>query len=241
IVKGTLQANNPMRGIIPVIVQDPKIEKILTVRPLAESISEIHELYTNPKNSVIQIPLDWATINQLFPDAASMGIIPYIKISHSSLKRIIENVRNLILNWALELEKDGILGEGFTFTEKEKDLALSSLNNYGTIIYGNQLGQVMTQSNSNNSKQEMQNTYNTWHEYEKLLEIINSNKGVLDFKNKGDLANFESLLGNLSVSIKDKDHFKFKNLISTLRNVLEGVTGSLIASGIIYEIDKVVK
>ena len=43
-----------------------------------------------------------------------------IAIARAQLSNIVEQVRNLILNWSLELEKAGILGEHMQFSEQEK-------------------------------------------------------------------------------------------------------------------------
>ena len=41
-------------------------------------------------------------------------------LERSQLWNIVEQVRNLILNWSLELEKAGVLGEDMHFSEQEK-------------------------------------------------------------------------------------------------------------------------
>jgi hypothetical protein len=61
-------------------------------------------------------------------------------ISISSMVKICESVKNIILEWALDLEKEGILGEGLSFNQKEKEKAhaLPSINiNQANIFSGN--------------------------------------------------------------------------------------------------------
>lgn len=41
-------------------------------------------------------------------------------IGHSQLIGILDRVRNLVLSWALELERAGIMGSEFSFTPEEK-------------------------------------------------------------------------------------------------------------------------
>ena len=50
----------------------------------------------------------------------------------------MSTVRNKILDWALLLEENGIVGEGMTFTEVEKQTAQSTqvINNYTNNFYG---------------------------------------------------------------------------------------------------------
>lgn len=48
---------------------------------------------------------------------------------HTGIVRIVDAVRTIILNWALTLEADGILGEGLLFTPQEQDAAGRSSQN----------------------------------------------------------------------------------------------------------------
>jgi hypothetical protein len=48
----------------------------------------------------------------------------------SEFRRILEAVRNLILEWALKLEQEGIMGEGLTFSPEDQRKAESVTNNY---------------------------------------------------------------------------------------------------------------
>ena len=42
------------------------------------------------------------------------------------LATVIDAVRTMILNWSLKLEEEGILGEGLSFSEEEKQKAATS-------------------------------------------------------------------------------------------------------------------
>lgn len=49
----------------------------------------------------------------------------------------MSTVRNKILDWALLLEENEILGENMTFTEKEREIASNTqvINNYTNNFY----------------------------------------------------------------------------------------------------------
>ena len=47
-------------------------------------------------------------------------------LSQSDAVAIVDHVRNLVLDWALGLEKAGITGEGLAFTPKERQQAAAS-------------------------------------------------------------------------------------------------------------------
>jgi hypothetical protein len=57
----------------------------------------------------------------------------YLQIDKPALSAILHSARNRVLRWALQLEKDGILGEGLTFTPSEQKAAAS--HNYGNVVH----------------------------------------------------------------------------------------------------------
>jgi hypothetical protein len=68
--------------------------------------------------------------------------VPYRVISHNALDGVLNAVRNRILDWALKLEEEGILGKGMTFSKDEKKAAssISIANNYGSFVHGDNAG-----------------------------------------------------------------------------------------------------
>jgi len=50
-------------------------------------------------------------------------VVPFRMFSNNQVTSIFDAVRNRILDWTLKLEAEGILGEGMTFTPKEKEAA----------------------------------------------------------------------------------------------------------------------
>lgn len=65
-------------------------------------------------------------------------------VSQTTLVRIIESVRTILLNWALKLEEQGVLGEGLSFTPEEKRAAGNSpqsINNFYGPVHGAQIQQ----------------------------------------------------------------------------------------------------
>ena len=46
--------------------------------------------------------------------------MPFLQIRKTAFARILDAVRNTILEWSLKMEADGIHGEGLTFTSGRK-------------------------------------------------------------------------------------------------------------------------
>lgn len=134
-VGGQVKAYNPYQGWQPVIFENPDHERALSRGGVVQSISELEDLLRNVESGgVLQMPIS-AEVLKLFLDSGSMraGLIPTVVISPSSIRGIVERVRNLVLEWSLALEKDGILGENMTFSDEEKQAAASTIYNIETV------------------------------------------------------------------------------------------------------------
>lgn len=132
-VPGQLKAFNPSRGWIPVMLSDPEIEELICHPKMRNSISEINSL-CNGNGSSIVITLTAELQNSL----NKMSDVPIlmqmaIHISKTAAADIIEKVKNTLIEWTLELESKGVLGEEMSFSEQEKEIAKSipqQVNNY---------------------------------------------------------------------------------------------------------------
>jgi hypothetical protein len=63
-----------------------------------------------------------------------------LQLSTTAFRGILENVRSKLLDWTLELEKQGVLGENMSFNQAEKQIAHNiTVNNIEkfTVILGN--------------------------------------------------------------------------------------------------------
>lgn len=61
-----------------------------------------------------------------------------LQFSKNAIVNIVEQVKNKILDWALLLEENGILGEELHFTESEKERvnSIPQIINYVSNFYG---------------------------------------------------------------------------------------------------------
>ena len=74
---------------------------------------------------------------------------PVRAIGRNQVATILDAVRTKILDWSLQLEADGVTGEGMTFSVEEKQKAQSSItieNSQGISIVGDVSGSTVTQN-----------------------------------------------------------------------------------------------
>jgi len=135
-VPAQLRGWNPFHGWQPVIAGDDETLEFhnkLCNSPIGQPISQLVALTQNADNhSTLCMYLSPEI--ESFLVASLGGRTPVkLRIGSASIKGIIEAVQDIILRWALKLEKDGIIGEGMTFSEQEKAIA-SSYSYYNIFI-----------------------------------------------------------------------------------------------------------
>lgn len=154
IIKGQLKAFNPYRGLIPFMIPD-EWDKAVTLIPIKISIGEINNLLRQ-KGDTYQYQLS-SEVKQTLMNMQEgfVQLEPRVNFNRSQLMSIATRVRAIILNWSLQLEEDGILGEGLKFNDKEKQIAMSvnhfNINNMQGVV-GPVSGGTINQNNQMNIK-----------------------------------------------------------------------------------------
>jgi hypothetical protein len=106
-------------------------------------------------------------------ESSGVTMRPALKFSNVQIEGLIETVRSRVLDWALDLEGRGIIGEGMSFTSKEKQ-AVQEQHYHFDNVSGSQI-----QISSNGSTQTQANTANG-ADLEALRGLIEALCSVLD-------------------------------------------------------------
>ncbi|GAM08633.1 hypothetical protein OR1_00905 [Geobacter sp. OR-1] len=134
-VHGQLKAHNPYNGWIPVIMEDVRTQELLSQRAVGQAISELEHLIKDKNDGNLQVPLPHNILMEVFGNSESfqLGMVPTLLVGRNQVAGIVQAVRNKVLEWSLELEQNGILGEGMTFSADEVKLASGTVYNIGTF------------------------------------------------------------------------------------------------------------
>ena len=217
---GDIKAWNPYRGWVPVIIENIEMYNKLTMSKIGQGIPGLESIINQSgKKDIISINLP-DSFNQLISDGFPTKYIQ--RLSSTSIIGIIETVKNIIMEWILKLE------------DEEKRIA-SEKNYTVNNFYGNILNSQI-QQNSNQSSQTINNALDI-DKIVKVLELINTHKKDIialldspkDFEKELDVVNDEVKKANPSKEVVGQS---FK----TIRNILEGIAGNMIAAGILYQI-----
>lgn len=127
---GELMAFNRYRGWEPVRYKDPEFADTLCQAPIGQALGAIEESLLKCNNTSLftfsMSPAHKASIMQLIKFSDDVRLQLY----ETNLFAIVDAVRHLILNWALELESKGILGDGVNFNQAEQQKAVAVTHHY---------------------------------------------------------------------------------------------------------------
>jgi hypothetical protein len=125
--RGTLHVVNPFHGLQPFIVPNREIADKLLLIEIRDPIGNLIHLLSESKSKTLQYPLPDDTINFLMEAQGSLSPLPPVRlVSAGAIATVIEGIRTQVLDWAIKLEQEGILGEGMVFSMEEKQKASNS-------------------------------------------------------------------------------------------------------------------
>lgn len=223
-VRGAPMIHNPYRGYEPL----GGAPDWMTRRPNTSAISAIESLAAEATSQGGQLHMPFpdkvtAAINK---SNGVQGYNCYLVIPASELVRIIDRVRTLVLDWALNLEKAGITGSEATFndSDKQKAQAASMTINIGSIgNFAGNLGQGNVSGDNSIDRSQVQ----------AVLDQLKPHVSALG-KAGADEKALADRIDQIEKAMSGKaDVLTLGGLLTDLRNTLSGAAGNLIATGAI--------
>lgn len=103
-VRGIVKSHNPINGWISVIIEDQKLENILTHKKIYQSVSELLKLADQQNPLYIKFP---GATSQQISEMAGYPIVfeSALFITKESLLGIVEKVKNELWEWTLKIEQ----------------------------------------------------------------------------------------------------------------------------------------
>ncbi|SFD95030.1 hypothetical protein SAMN05428981_102466 [Bacillus sp. OV194] len=234
-VVGKIQYFNPYHGWSPVIIEDVEILDIVSKSKISQPITEIQDLIRNNSDFlIIQLPQG---AQNLLSNSLNETAEFRLYFGKSQTQRIIDTVRNILLEWALKLEEDGILGEGLSFSKDEKKEASKhdyTINNF----YGNASG-IQIQQHTSSSRQTMKNEF-AFEKVSAFITLLKENLNQLGLQSESS-KKLESEVAAISTQLESRQPNSsiIKKSLQSIRTTMEGAAGNLIASGLLYELGQI--
>ena len=163
------------------------------------------------------------TIEQKLMDSMRVRMRPRLVFSGAQVRGIVDGARNKILEWALDLEGRGIVGEGMSFTPQEKQAVQQHY--HISNVSGSQI-----QIGSSGSTQTQANTTGT--DIDALKGLIQALGAVLE-PVQGEVA--DQLRAELAAlkAMAESPKPKWEIIKATahsIKTVAEGAAGNILAS-----------
>jgi hypothetical protein len=215
---------------VPVLFQDDSAQEAVSKFSVLDPVAEIESLVERAsRDSGGSLRVGFTPDQEaILARGSENGLVRHARFSRvEDLKGILDVVKTEILKWSLKLEKDGILGEGMTFSRDEQRKA--SANHYTTNFFG-AVGNV-----SQHSHDFVQSSTVGIISTPDLAKLVNLFTDHLDELQLGEreraraVAQIAALRAELT---GEPDQTIVRHAGGTLRNITEGTIASLIAAGV---------
>ncbi len=227
LLTGQIRVRNPYHGWQPLIFDDPVEANYLSKCFSGQPIGELEHLIKSG-DGLLEFPFDPATLKRLM-GGMDLPLPPTRILDRASMRGILDAVRNMLLEWTLKLENDGIMGEGLGFTSEEKEAA--SHGHY-TINYNAPVANSQIQQGSYGSKQSISIAPSDFQALGEFIANLKSQIRELQL-DPADNAQLNADADGVDSQLASPrpNRMVIEQLMKSITNILEGCTGSLLASG----------
>jgi hypothetical protein len=214
---------NPYNGWCPIVIGEGELREYLTAGNIGQPLGEIENLLASDASCVQRSypPELEAIIQSQLPRPMRIRG----KISKSFLYRVCEHVRNTILKWLLELEKNGVTGNGMSFSADERRSALAP----SQTIYATNVG-VIASSHDSSTQNISATSQIDARKIEGLVENVEPALALLD---KNSAIAIRGHLEAAKVAAETGDHSKSRGSLDAAKRIAENIAGNVGAAGIV--------
>lgn len=225
---GEPKAWNPYHGWQPIHCADPEILESISNAPIGQALGAIEEMLRgrDKDKGHFQFPYP-PHIKTMLMKAIDMRTDMHNRLSTGAVFNIVDAVRNLVLDWSLELEKAGILGEGMTFSAAEKVEAAPVTQQFFAQNIGH-AGNVAGQARVTN----IQTARLDLDDARNLVDQIQNAMTLLPNTAQNELKPVVKEIAQ-ELEADQPDESRVRGLMGSVRTICEGAAGNVVAQGII--------
>lgn len=234
---GEPKAFNPYHGWQPVMFENTETREAFSYAPIGQPIGPLEEMVAKDKENSKTGSLEFKyppAMKQRIIDSLEFPTDVKLMLSLSIAHGILDAVRNSILDWALKLEKAGVTGDGLNFSEKEKTEAKPATQQIFAQNIGS-IGNMYDQASINNQTASLNFDSKI---IENTLNEIEKNAHLLPDDIQDQVAQ-QAKLAKQELQKEDGDKSKISAALTSIKNICEGASGSVIGQGIISLIEKI--
>jgi hypothetical protein len=207
------------------------IERMST-RRMPFSVAVLEEYANAPDDSRICFPFPDEVVKDINRQNNMVGVTVVLEVDRSAFVAILDRVRTLVLDWALEMEKAGVRGTEFSFDAADRAKAQQATNIYiGSIgTFAGNLGVGNTAGNVTLGQADL----------ERVRDLVDQLKANADglIAAGADGSTLRARLDQLELELK-KPTPVLRGLLVDVRNAVAGAAGNLMASGAMNLINQI--
>jgi hypothetical protein len=226
-LSGEPKAWNPYHGWQPIQFHNPDMARKFSQAPIGQALGAIEEGLRGDRNGSYVFPYS-PEIKAILAKALGYPTDTTNFISYSQLWGIIDAVRNLVLNWTLELEKAGVSGEDMQFTTEEMKHA-QPVSQQFIIQNVGILGNVSGKSSVSNVQ-----TAEVTIDIAKVKRFVEKAREAAHLLPETSRCEVIDLLQEIdaTASAEKPSQIRIRKLLESTKNVCEGAAGNVAAEGI---------
>ncbi|WPZ34526.1 hypothetical protein T8K17_25295 [Thalassobaculum sp. OXR-137] len=231
-IKGSIKFRNPYHGWMPLIFEEPELERLVTLVKVGQPLGSLEDVVERSSrgSGFLTYPIP-GEAQAVLSRETGVNVEFQMHIGISQAVGIFDAVRNKILDWSVELERIGVVGDGMRFSVEEKKVAHADpvINNYHIQNVG-VFGDV--DRSHVNSTQNVNYSQSDLSELKSIISQVVSSADQLDssIQTKVSEAAHEALE---QLNSSRPDSSRIRVLLSSIRSACEGAAGNLIAAGIV--------
>jgi hypothetical protein len=222
-----LMVFNPFHGFQPWSIPNKELVDMLSQCSVAQPLPQLERLLADTEVT-LQIPFS-SDQQAMLMARMDVPMTPTRVASSTHVQGILDAVRNQVLDWALELEAQGILGDGLSFSSQEREAAqrVTHITNHIGQMHHSQL-----QVDSPYASQQQHNHGPVPGLAEVIEALARASTKGLTSEDAAELRADVATLKAQSESPKPKTTMVLEGLKS-VRNILERAAGSVISAEVL--------
>ena len=230
-VTGSIQAWNPYHGWTPAIFQNEKQQKLYSTGNLLQPAGELESIVNEHKQGPIPMSLRPEMVMELM-NSMPVSLKPSLILVKPQFQGVLDAIRNIILEWSLKLEKQGIHGGGMTFSKEEKKVAATTVFNIQSMSHS------QIQSETVRSTQSMTTQGFNINQVREIINSLKPNVDQFDLDAQARaqlLSDIQTVEPQLAAPKPSKSIIK--ECMHSIRTIMEGASGNLLASSVLSNIN----
>lgn len=237
ILRGEPAALNSVHGWIPVQTSSNEMDEVLSTALVVQGIGSLRDLVSGPDSGMLHFSVPSELVRLINQNRVHKTARIVVQIPRAGIVGLIDHVRSMVLDWTIEMERNGVQGEGFSFNEKEVESAKQAMNTFnikkienfaGNMGVGNTAGDIsLSSTNFAAIKDEM-------------IKLRNAAPSLVD---AGASSNLGDIIDAAIVETEqpEPDKGRLGVLVQDARSALVGAAGNLTAEGALAVIANVLR